>query len=87
MKKVFSGPDVKATCYKALVRPQLEYASSIWDPYTQSNINKTEAVLRRDARFVIGDYRRTSIVSDMLETLRWEDLHTRRQHGKMVPMY
>ena len=42
--------DVKATCHKAFVCPpplphqldQLEYASSIWDPHTQSNINKMD---------------------------------------------
>ena len=66
----------------APVRPQLE-----WVPHTQSNINKIEAVQRRAARFVIGDYRLTSSVSSMLEHLGWGDFHTRRQHGKMVLMY
>ena len=69
------------------MHPQLEYASSIWDPHTQSNIIKIEAVQRRAARFVKGGYRRTSSVSSMLGHLDWEDLHTRRQHGKMVLMY
>ena len=41
---------------------QVEYA-----PHTESNINKIEAVQRRTARFVTGDYRRTSNVSSLLE--------------------
>ena len=36
--------DVKATCYKTLVRPQLQYGSSIWDPPTKSRINRLEVV-------------------------------------------
>ena len=63
------------------------YVSNIWDPDTQSNINKVEAVQHRARRFVTGDYRRTSSVTSMLEHLSWEDLHTLRQHGKMVLMY
>ena len=66
-------PDIRATCYKAFVRPppQLEYASSIWDAHTQSNVNKIEVVQRKAARFVIGDYRRTSSISTYLNNLAW----------------
>ncbi|KAI8513676.1 hypothetical protein Bbelb_080000 [Branchiostoma belcheri] len=42
---------VKATCYKALVRPHLEYTSSatVWDPYTIKGIQAVESVQRRAA--------------------------------------
>jgi hypothetical protein len=33
---------VKAQCYTTLVRPNLEYAATVWDPYTKFNINKLE---------------------------------------------
>ena len=35
---------IRQTTYNTLVRPRLEYASPIWIPYTQANINKVEAV-------------------------------------------
>ena len=34
----------------------MEYASSVWDPYTNTNIKKLEMIQRRVARFVKGDY-------------------------------
>ena len=55
--------DVKAKCYKSLNCPQLEYAGTIWDPYTKTNSFKVEAVRRQAARFCFNDYRRTSSVS------------------------
>ena len=58
--------DVKANCYKSIARPQLEYASTVWDPVTKSNIAKVESVQRRAARFCYNDYRRTSSVTSML---------------------
>ena len=67
--------------------PQLVYASSIWYPHTQSNINQIEAVQQTAARFVTWDYRRTSSVLSMLEHLGCENHHTHRQHGKMVLIY
>ncbi|MEW8548097.1 MAG: reverse transcriptase family protein, partial [Candidatus Thiodiazotropha sp.] len=77
----------KAQCYQSLVRPSLEYASTAWDPYTQTNINKLEAVQRRAARFVTGDYHTTSSVSDMINDLGWETLQQRRTQAKLVMMY
>ena len=38
--------------YVALVRPQLEYASSAWNPCTKRTINKIEMVQHGAARFV-----------------------------------
>ena len=33
-RNLFSGPqDVKEAAYKSLVRPILEYGSSVWDPH------------------------------------------------------
>ena len=46
----------KERCYKTLVRPILEYASVIWDPFTDDNIPKLEMVLRRSACTVFSDY-------------------------------
>jgi hypothetical protein len=30
--------DVKSRCYKTLVRPQLEYVATVWDPWTQTSV-------------------------------------------------
>ena len=43
---------IKANVYKTLVRPQVEYASIVWDPFTQANIDKIEMVQRRATRYV-----------------------------------
>ena len=46
---------IRQTAYSTL-GPQLEYASPVWSPYTQANINKVEAVQCRAARWVTNDY-------------------------------
>jgi hypothetical protein len=39
-----SSTKVKEQANKSLVRPSLEYACSVWDPYTKENITQLERV-------------------------------------------
>ncbi len=78
---------LKSTAYNTLVRPTLEYACTVWDPYTQGNISKIEMVQRRAARFVLGRYNNTSSLGDMLYELGWTSLQTRRQTLRLCMMY
>ena len=50
----------KSQAYQTLVRPHLEYCSSVWDPHSQTDVNRIEAVQRRAARFCFRRYKRKS---------------------------
>ena len=52
-----------------VTNPLFDNASAVWDPSTKSTMSKVEAVQRRAACFVTGDYRRTSSVTTMLQHL------------------
>ena len=73
--------NIKETAYKAIIRPHLEYASPSWNPYTSRNINKIEAVQRRAARFVLGNYNyspTSGLTYDIHHRLKWIPLPHRR---------
>ena len=80
-------PDVKAQCYKTLVRPILEHTSPVWDPYTATNIAQIEAVQCRAARFVKSDYRTTRSTSKMITTLGWPNLEQPHADSRLTMMY
>ena len=67
--------EVKTRAYAALVRPQLEYAAEAWNPHTVTTINALEQVQKAAARFVHGDYRRTTSFSALVSALGWHTLH------------
>ena len=46
---------MKEAAYKGLVRPVLEYGSSVWDPHTHGLQEELEKV-QNAARFVTGNY-------------------------------
>ena len=71
----------------SLVRPTLEYASSVWDPYQQNDIHRLEMVQRRAGRYVTNRYHNTSSVSSMIEQLEWTTLQERRKHSRLLMMY
>ena len=55
---------IKERAYKAMIRPILEYASSVWDPPTPSKTSPRAACLTLDW------HQNTSSVEDMLEILQ-----------------
>ena len=80
-----SSTTVKEQAYKSLVRPSLEYACSVWDPYTKENITQLEQV--QGAGYVTNCYDNTSSVSNMLEHLNWRSLADRRTDARLVMLY
>ena len=70
--------DFKSIAYTTLVRPQLEFASTVWSPHTATDIAKLNAVQGRTARWATCDYQRACSVTQMLQDLNW---HTLEQQG------
>ena len=46
-----------------------------------------ETIQRKAARFVTGNYDRTTSVTEMLQDLQWDTLDTMRRHGRLCIMY
>ena len=57
---------VRESAYNTIVRPQLEYASVVWDPHTKKHISKIEMVQRRAARWTFGNFDNRASVNEMV---------------------
>jgi hypothetical protein len=59
--------------YTSMVRPTMEYASSVWDPTNREKIINLEKVQKRAAKFVFNTYtdRTPGCVNKMVESLKW----------------
>jgi len=79
--------EIKSDAYRIYVRPILEYAVCSWAPHTKCSIDKLESVQRRAARFVMKDYHPTSSVTEMMNKLKWDSLHHRRNILRLQMMY
>ena len=80
-------PGVRKAAYKTIVRPQLEYASLVWGPYTQSNIYKVEMVQRRAIRCTLNNFSPHDSVSQMQSRLGWRSLDQRRVDAQLCMLY
>ena len=78
---------VKELAYKTLVRPPVEYVSSVWSPHTDKNISKIEMIQRRAARSVKNNYSTYDSVSDMLDNLGWRSFENKRIDARLVMFY
>ena len=86
-KLCFAPKETRIMAYKTIVRPQVEYASQIWNPHKQHNIHRIEKVQRTAARWVCRRWRKFSHVGDMLEELELDSLEQRRYNSSLVFFY
>ena len=77
--------EIKATAYKQLVRPVLEYASAAWDSASGTAAKLLEAVQRRGARLVCGIRRtdRKTSTTGLLQKLNLPPLSQRRSERRL----
>ena len=88
-RTLFSCPqNVKEAAYKGMVRPILEYGSSVWDPHPDKLRKELEKVQNRAARFVTrnNDYE-TGSMTGILGQLKWESLKKRRKDNRLILLY
>ena len=66
---------MKEAAYKGMVRPILEYGSSVWDPHPDKLQEELEKVQNRAARFVTRNYvNETGSMAGILGQLKKESL-------------
>ena len=76
-----------ALAYITVVRSNLEYCATVWNPFKKDHIHKLEMVQRRAARFVTKRFHNTSSVTHMLDHLQWETHEARRCKLQLTMFY
>ena len=87
VKRTFEFLDHFTFCnvFKGLVRPHLEYAAPVWNPYTCKQIESVENVQRRATRYVPG--LKDLEYPERLRALNLPTLAFRRARGDMITVY
>ena len=71
--------------YKALIRPHLEYANVVWNPYKMKHVMALENVQRRVTKQIPGF--KNMNYEDRLQKLKLPTLVYRRKRGDMIETY
>jgi hypothetical protein len=87
IRRSFKYLDFKTFCllFKSLVRPILEYASSVWNPYKTKDIEAIENVQRRATK-MLPDMKDLTY-EERLKKLKLPSLRYRRLRGDMIETF
>ena len=84
-------PTIKANAYASILRLQLKYGSTVWDPRKGVENNDSydlEMVQRRAARWALGRYQQLASVQQMLkELINWRTLQQTRVDAHLTMLY
>ena len=88
-RNLHSCPEgIKTRANISLVRPNMEYASTVWDPCRQYQIQWLENVQRRAARFATRTYgSEQGSVTRALNHLQWPSLQHRRKVARLTLLH
>lgn len=77
------------TCapYKSLVRPILNYASSVWFPFTKDRINKVERIQKPAAQFIFNAYNTRSSSTKLVKKAQLPTLQTQAVIDRLKTLY
>ena len=82
-----NNPKLKESAYKTYVRPLVEYAASVWDPWQNKYIEKIEMIQYRAIRYIFNDYSSSSSVTNMRSKLNLPTLKKRREISSLTMFY
>jgi len=79
-----TSKEVREKVYLTIIRPLLEYCSSVWDVQYIKHINILEGVQNKAARFVMQKFNwKTSSSSELKNKLNWTSLQIRRKIARL----
>ena len=83
----YASTDTIRKLYLTIVRPHLEYACEIWDPYLAKDCHMIESVQKFASRVCLKQWSRNTRYQDMLEFLNMPSLATCRRQRKLCTLY
>ena len=81
----YKSKDIMIPLYKALIRPIIEYANPVWNPYTRKYIDLIEDIQHYFTRCIIGMNNQS--YESRLKKLKLPSLEFRRIRGDLIEVY